>query len=85
MYETRLLGEDIKELRAEMEARTRRRNIKNRYIKNAGLLSAVEVDSSLWEEYEEGDEDTIIVATTAQQQRCGKCSKPGHNSRTCSN
>jgi len=83
MYALRLAQERIADLESQVDRLSKKRMTKTTYIKNAGILSAEQVDLSPIEEPEEGDEDTIVIRSTATQRRCRRCNEPGHNSRTC--
>lgn len=61
MYETRILREEVEELRAQIKVRTKRRSVKNRCFGNATLLTASDVDLTLLEGSEGEDENTVVV------------------------
>jgi hypothetical protein len=94
LYEERhknvLLMDRVHELQAANEILSRRRRAKKKRLNNGGAMTVGEGQASI----DQMDVDKQVVAESSQrggrgrsaapvQRRCGVCSKPGHNARTC--
>ena len=79
-----LMQEEISRLRDAVEASTKRKSRKRRYIQAEETLTVGEV-SDLIAEKEGGSrkEGETAAKRVRAERRCGRCSKIGHNSRTC--
>ena len=72
------------ELRKATKAATERRSRKRRYIQTEELLTVGEVQDLIASEPGGGQEECERPAKRAgAKRRCGRCSKTGHNARTC--
>jgi hypothetical protein len=79
-----LMQEEISRLRDAVKASTKRKSRKRRYIQAEETLTVGEV-SDLIAEKESGSrkEGETAAKRVRAERRCGRCSKIGHNSRTC--
>jgi hypothetical protein len=80
----------VHELQAANEILSGRRRAKKKRLKNGGAMTVGEAQASI----DRMDVDKQVVEESSQrggrgrsagpvQRRCGVCSKPGHNARTC--
>jgi hypothetical protein len=79
-----LVQEEIGRLRDAVEALTKRKSRKRRYIQAEESLTVGEV-SDLIAEKEGGSREKgeTLAKRVRAERRCGRCSEIGHNSRTC--
>jgi hypothetical protein len=85
-----LLRKEVTELRAGNKLLTERKKRSRKVLQKQGALTKaagaelatqIEVDEQIGEEECEGRKRRRVDAP--HQQRCRRCGKPGHNSRTC--
>jgi len=83
-HEMVLMREETARLCEAINAATQRKSRKRRYIRTKETLTVGEV-SNLIVEKEGGSRDNSEqpVKRVRAERRCGRCSKIGHNSRTC--
>jgi hypothetical protein len=79
-----LMRAEMERLRDATETLTKRKSRKRRYVRAEETLTVGEVSDLIAEREggrrEEGEEPAKRVRAV---RRCGRCSKIGHNSRTC--
>ena len=85
-----LMREEINSLRAANEAASRRRSYKRKRIQKNGTLKIGEGAQltalkgfSVGFDNKKGRTKGCVDGSDPPQRRCGRCSKTGHNSRTC--
>jgi hypothetical protein len=79
-----LMQEEIGRLRDAVEASTKRKTRKRRYIQAEETLTVGQVADQVAEVEGGSREDGATPAKKVRsERRCGRCSQIGHNSRTC--
>ena len=79
-----LVQEEISRLRDAVEASTKRKTRKRRYIRAEETLTVGEVADLIAEKEGGGRSEGETPAKRVRVgRRCGRCSEIGHNSRTC--
>jgi FtsZ-binding cell division protein ZapB len=90
MHEIALLRAEVKDLREANEILSRRRRAKRTRLQKRGVMTVEEGRQVI----DQMDIDAQVVAESSRSggqgrsarpgvRRCGICSKPGHNTRTC--
>jgi hypothetical protein len=79
-----LQNKEIAGLRKAIDTLTEQRSRKRKYIRTEESLTVGDVQDLIAEKEGDGGEEAEQPAKRARaQRRCGRCSKPGHNTRTC--
>jgi hypothetical protein len=79
-----LVQEEIGRLRDAVEASTKRKSRKRRYVRTEEILTVGEVaDLVAAKEDSRREEGEAPAKKVRAERRCGRCSEIGHNSRTC--
>jgi DNA-binding Lrp family transcriptional regulator len=90
LHENALLKAEVQDLRQANEILSRRRRAKRTRLQKRGVLTVEEARQAI----DQMDVDAQVVAESSRSggrgrsvgpgvRRCGICSKPGHNARTC--
>jgi len=90
MHEMALLRAEVQDLRQANEILSRRRRAKRTRLQKRGVMTVEEGRQAI----DQMDVDMQVVAESSRSggrgrsvgpgvRRCGVCSKPGHNARTC--
>jgi hypothetical protein len=79
-----LVQEEIGRLRDAVDTLTKRKTRKRRYVRAEETLTVSEVSDLIAEKEGSSREEGETPAKRVRaERRCGRCSKIGHNSRTC--
>jgi hypothetical protein len=83
-HESVLTRQEVAGLRKAIEAATEQRSRKRKYIRTEEIITVGEVQDLMAEKEGGSTEDAEQPAKRVRGQRhCGRCSKTGHNTRTC--
>jgi CO dehydrogenase/acetyl-CoA synthase alpha subunit len=83
-YNIVLMQEEIGRLRDAVDTLTKRKTRKRRYTRAEETLTVGEVSDLIAEKEGGSRKDSKTPAKRVRaERRCGRCSKIGHNSRTC--
>jgi hypothetical protein len=85
-----LMVDEIAELRTTIEAATKRKSRKRKYLQKEGTLT-IEEEAKLILEKGGGEQETVAELSRSsgaadaapRQRRCGRCGRIEHNARTC--
>ena len=79
-----LMQEEISRLRDAVKALTKRKSCKRRYIQVEKTLTVSKVSNLIAKKKSSSCKKSETAAKRVRaKRRCGRCSKIGHNSRTC--
>jgi hypothetical protein len=79
-----LVQEEISRLQDAVDTLTKRKTRKRRYVRAEETVTVGEVSDLIAEKESGSREDGETPAKRVRaERRCGRCSKIGHNSRTC--
>ena len=78
------MQEEMSRLRDAVEASTKRKTRKRRYIQAEGSQTVGQIADQIAEVEGSGSNEGATPAKRVRtERRCGRCSQIGHNSRTC--